>query len=159
MLEYEEVNVFARQAMKRNPPERESAPAFEVVEHTADWSLRIYGRDLGQLLVNAAQGMASLLVADVSLLPADEERQFELEAFDTETLLVDWLGELAYLAEDDQLGFHQFELHEVSDNHLSAVVRGGRAERLVKHIKAVTYHNLEIVKADSGLTVTVVFDV
>jgi SHS2 domain-containing protein len=145
--------------MKNNPPERESVPGYEVVEHTADWSLRIYGRDLGQLFENAARGMASLLVADLSALAADEERRFDLEAFDAETLLVDWLGELAYLAEDEQLVFHDFELQDVSENHLSAVVRGGRAERLVKHIKAVTYHNLEIVKTDAGLTVTVVFDV
>jgi SHS2 domain-containing protein len=145
--------------MKRNPPERESAPAFEVVEHTADWSLRIYGRDLGQLFTNAALGMASLLVADLSLLASDEERQLDLAAFDAETLLVDWLGELAYLAEDELLVFHQFELHDVSDKRLSAVIRGGRAERLVKHIKAVTYHNLEIERTDAGLTATIVFDV
>ena len=145
--------------MRRNSPERENVPGFEVVDHTADWSLRIYGRDLGQLLINAARGMASLLVADLTLLPVDVERQLELEAFDAETLLVDWLGELAYLAEDEQLVFHEFELHDVSDNHLSVVVRGGRAERLVKHIKAVTYHNLVIARTDAGLTATVVFDV
>jgi SHS2 domain-containing protein len=150
---------LAGQAMRGNPPEPENAPAFEVVEHTADWSLRIYGRDIGQLLINAARGMASLLVADLSQLSSDVERQFQLEAFDTETLLVDWLGELAYLAEDEQLVFHEFELHDVSDNHLSAVARGGRAESLVKHIKAVTYHNLEIIRTDAGLTATVVFDV
>jgi SHS2 domain-containing protein len=74
--------------MKNNPPERESVPGYEVVEHTADWSLRIYGRDLGQLFENAARGMASLLVADLSALAADEERRFDLEAFDAETLLV-----------------------------------------------------------------------
>lgn len=151
--------MFPRQAMRRDSPKRENAPAFEVVEHTADWSLRIYGRDLGQLFTNAALGMASLLVADVSNLPTDVERQFELDAFDAETLLVDWLSELAFLAEDEQLVFNEFELHDVSDNHLSAVVRGGRAERLAKHIKAVTYHNLDIVRTDAGLTATVVFDV
>ena len=145
--------------MKRDSPERENAPAFQVVEHTADWSLRVYGRDLGQLFANAALGMASLLVVDLSLLAADVERQFELDAFDAETLLVDWLSELAYLAEDEQLVFHEFEFRDVSDNHLSAVARGGRAESLAKHIKAVTYHNLEIIRTDAGLTATVVFDV
>ena len=145
--------------MKRSPPNRENTPGFEVVEHTADWSLRICGRDLSQLFVNAALGMASLLVADPSLLPTNERRQLDLEAFDVETLLVDWLGELAYLAEDEQLVFHQFELREVGERRLSAEMVGGRAERLDKHIKAVTYHNLAIVSTDAGLTATVVFDV
>ena len=145
--------------MKQAGTSGESAPGFEVVEHTADWSLRVYGRDLCDLFVNAALGMAGLLVANPLLVAANERREVNLEAFDVETLLVDWLGELAYLAEDKQLVFHQFELREVSETRLSAVIQGGRAERLDKHIKAVTYHNLEIVSTDEGLTATIVFDV
>jgi SHS2 domain-containing protein len=153
------IGYAAGEAMKQAPTERDRAPDFEVVEHTADWALRIHGRDLKQLFTNAARGMASLLVADPSHLATNERRQLDLEAFDTETLLVDWLGELAFLAEEEQLVFHQFELREMSDRRLSAVIVGGRAERLDKHIKAVTYHNLEIVTTDTGLTATVVFDV
>jgi SHS2 domain-containing protein len=39
------------------------------------------------------------------------------------------------------------------------VVRGGHVPDLQKHIKAVTYHNLEIVETDQGVEATVVFDV
>jgi SHS2 domain-containing protein len=42
---------------------------------------------------------------------------------------------------------------------LSAVVWGGKAAELQKHIKAVTYHDLEIVETDGGLMTTIVFDV
>jgi len=38
-------------------------------------------------------------------------------------------------------------------------LHGGHVHQLQKHIKAVTYHNLEIVKTDKGLKATVVFDV
>lgn len=137
----------------------DSSLQFEIVEHTADWSLRVYGADLRQLLVNAARGMSKLLVEDIDSLPDEHERKLVLEAFDAETLLVDWLSELAYWAEKEQLVFREFILEEVSETHLSAVMHGGRPRELTKHIKAVTYHQLEIIESDRGLEVTIVFDV
>lgn len=132
---------------------------FEIVDHTADWALRIYGEELADLFRFAAIGMSSLLVAELSTIPLEVERDIELDAFDAETLLVDWLSELAYLAEEEQLVFRNFRLQDVTRQHLAACIQGGRAPELQKHIKAVTYHNLSIDRADSGLTATVVFDV
>ena len=132
---------------------------FEIVEHTADWALRLFGRDLSQLLIHAAEGMATLLVEDPEAIPTDEERHVELAAGDAESLLVEWLSELAYWAEMEQLIFTQFEMPTVTPTRLKATVRGGRAPELQKHIKAVTYHNLEIIRTEAGLEATVVFDV
>ena len=133
--------------------------AFEEVEHTADWALRVRGRDLGELLVNAARGMSHLLVSDLDAVPTDVERRFELDALDAEGLLVEWLSELAYWAEAESLVFREFEMLQVAPDHLEAVVWGGYAPNLQKHIKAVTYHNLEIIQREDGLEATVVFDV
>jgi SHS2 domain-containing protein len=139
------------------PPKH--AADFEEIDHMADWSLRVRGRDLGELLANAARGMVSLMISDPSRLPTDVEQQVELESIDAESLLVDWLSELAYWAETDMLIFHQFELHNLTLTSLQATVRGGHAPALTKHIKAVTYHNLEIIETEQGLEATVVFDV
>jgi SHS2 domain-containing protein len=132
---------------------------FEEVEHTADWALRIRGRDLNELLVNAARGMSSLLVAEPANIPITLEEGFEIEGYDAECLLVNWLSELAYWAETEGIVFHEFNLQQVTPTHLQAVVRGGQVADLQKHIKAVTYHDLEIVETDDGLETTVVFDV
>jgi SHS2 domain-containing protein len=132
---------------------------FEVVDHTADWALLVRGESLEQLLINAAQGMATLLVAELNEVPLDEAHSLELYAFDAESLLVAWLTELAYLAETEQLVFRNFRLTAVSPTHLKASIRGGLAPELQKHIKAVTYHNLAIIKTESGLETTIVFDV
>ena len=133
---------------------------FEEVEHTADWALRVRGRDLRQLLTNAARGMSHLLVSEVAAVPSQVERRFVLDAMDAESLLVAWLSELAYWAESEMLVFQEFELSQVRPDHLEAVVRGGHVFGLQKHIKAVTYHNLKIIEAEDGwLEATVVFDV
>jgi SHS2 domain-containing protein len=132
---------------------------FEEIEHTADWALRIRGRDLRELLINAARGMSSLLVSDPAIIPSEVEERFDIEAYDAESLLVNWLSELAYWTEIEGIVFREFELHHVTPMHLQAIVRGGHVSNLEKHIKAVTYHNLEIVETDVGLETTVVFDV
>jgi len=137
-----------------------NAPAdFEEIEHTADWALRVRGAGLRELLSHAARGMSSLLVPDLETVPTDVQRQVELDTLDAESLLVEWLGELAYWAESELLIFREYDLTEVSPTHLRAILRGGRVPGLQKHIKAVTYHNLKIVATEDGLETTIVFDV
>jgi len=132
---------------------------FEVVEHTADWAIRVIGTDLAQLFCHAAEGMSSLMAGDLEVLPLDVVRTLDLQAYDAESLLVEWLSELAYWAEMEQMVFRQFDLIEVTPTELKGTVRGGRAPMLHKHIKAVTYHNLAIIENDEGLETTIIFDV
>ena len=137
----------------------ELSGGYEIVDHTADWAMRVYGSDLAELLRCAAIGMSSLLLAELSSVRLEESRELELEAFDAETLLVDWLTELAYFAETEQLVFREFRLWDVTAQHLAARMRGARVRELQKHIKAVTYHDLAIEQTEAGLTATIVFDV
>lgn len=130
-----------------------------IVEHTADWALRVRGGDLAELFRHAAEGLAHLLVADVAAVPLDQARDVKLDAYDTEDLLVDWLGELVYWAERDEMVFPVAELRQVTATRLEGTVRGGRVAEMQKHIKAVTYHDLAIRPVAGGVEVTVVFDV
>jgi SHS2 domain-containing protein len=132
---------------------------FEIVDHTADWAVRVYGRSLADLFIHAAQGMASLMVADPDAIERQETIKIELDAYDAESLLVDWLTELAYWAETEQKVGRTFEVTAISPTHLNATVHGGQADELQKHIKAVTFHNLAIIETDAGLEATIVFDV
>jgi SHS2 domain-containing protein len=132
---------------------------FEIVDHTADWAIRVWGRDFRALLLNAAWAVNSLLVSRPETVPARIEKQFALEAIDRESLLVEWLSELAYFAEMEGLVFSSLELPEVSSTALSARVRGDKVQEMQKHIKAVTYHNLAVTETERGLETTVVLDV
>jgi SHS2 domain-containing protein len=132
---------------------------YEMVDHTADWALRIWGRDFAELLLNAALGMNSLMIGAETAVSPTLSRTLSLETFDSETLLVDWLSELAFFAEMEQLIFPVIALTNVTATRLEAKIQGGSVPELVKHIKAVTYHNLEIIQTADGLEVTIVFDV
>jgi SHS2 domain-containing protein len=78
---------------------------------------------------------------------------------DRESLLVDWLGELAYLAETASLVFETIQFQTLSATRIEAVLTGSRVSRIDKVIKAVTYHNLTVQKTLEGYAATVVFDV
>ncbi|MGD8210445.1 MAG: archease [Desulfobacterales bacterium] len=133
--------------------------AFDEIDHTADRALRIYGSNLEDLFLNAARGMNSLMVAAPISGSERLEKFVMLEAMDTESLLVDWLSELAYWAEIEMLIFLKFKIESISSTHIRAYLYGTRVKKLKKHIKAVTYHNLDIVRTNEGMTATVVFDV
>lgn len=132
---------------------------FEIVDHTADWSIRVWGDDLAELLRQAALGMNFLMIGQDTAVSLTLTRHLTLDAYDAETLLVDWLSELVYWAEMEQVVFPEFALTAVSPTHLQATLRGGPVTELIKHIKAVTYHQLAITPTERGLETTIVFDV
>ena len=132
---------------------------FTVVEHTADWALPGRGEDLHHLLLSAAWGMNSLLVADLRTVRPASDRYLEVAAFDRESMLVEWLSELAYLAERDRFIACQFAIEIASPEWLQARLKGDTVPTLQKHIKAVTDHNLEVAVTPDGLQATIVFDV
>ncbi|HHS98365.1 MAG TPA: archease [Chloroflexi bacterium] len=131
---------------------------FEEIEHTADVALRVWGKDLKELFINAARGMAWLL-ADPETVEPTVEVALDLDGFDAETLLVTWLGELLYYNEAEGLVFTEFDLDEITPTHLRGVARGGVPGETRRHIKAVTFHNLNIHSTGHGLETTIVFDV
>lgn len=155
----------ARAILTRQPvPMKSVNPGsfdFEEIEHTADVALRVRGKDLAELFVNAARGMWTLIVPEIDTLELSVTRGIELEAMDLEVLLVDWLSELLYLHETEHEVYGQFVVHDIAPTHLRAEAKGGPVDghALHKHIKAVTFHDLSVEETSEGWTATVVFDV
>jgi SHS2 domain-containing protein len=130
---------------------------FRELEHTADWSLLVWGSTMAELLEAATWGMLTLSGAK----PEGETgtaRQVELEAQDGESLLVGWLEEVLF-----QLETHQRIPIDITlaagELWLRGKVVEAPASGLLKPIKAVTYHDLKITKGPEGLEARLVFDV
>ena len=134
------------------------SPYFEEIEHTADQALRVRGTDFEELLHNAALGMLQLTGAIPRSGPS-RDRKIEVEAPDREGLLVAWLEELLFFMETRGVTYTKFELHMTGDNHLVAKVQETPIAAMTRHIKAVTYHDLEIERTEDGLETAIVFDV
>jgi riboflavin kinase/FMN adenylyltransferase len=133
---------------------------YREVEHTADRALQVWGKDLPALFAGAARGMYSLMSdLDEEGPVATEWRDVTLEAMDLEALLVDWLNELLFLAEMEDLLFVDFRIEALAATTLQAQAGGIHARVTKAHIKAATFHNLEIVQSDSGWSTQITFDV
>jgi SHS2 domain-containing protein len=130
---------------------------FEEIPHTADVAMRIWAGDLPGLLVEAARALNVL--AGVQLADEPVRRQvLNIESEDSESLLVAFLTELIYLAEQKNMAFDKFDL-SIKNNHMHAELHGSSLVSITKNIKAVTFHNLQIQRIPSGLQVEIVFDV
>ena len=133
------------------------SPHFEELEHTADWSIRVYGKDFPDLLSQAGAAMFQLQAVDMRANP-QVWRPIEVEAPDREALLVTWLNELLYHSDEMGESYTRFVIDEAEPTRVRARVGGvpGLGERA--HIKAVTYHDLSVQEAPAGWTATIVFD-
>lgn len=136
---------------------------FEVIEHTADIGIRVWGRDLAELFENAALGMTGLITKPASIQPK-KSRKIEVEAGNIESLLVEWLNELIYLTETKNLIFRRYSILDITRSRLSAIAFGELIDtakhELKAEIKACTYHELKVGKEeDNRMFAQVIFDV
>ncbi|MBE0411974.1 MAG: archease [Anaerolineales bacterium] len=130
---------------------------FHELDHTADVELLVWGPDLPLLLEQSALGMYSL--AGIQLKPGPAQtRILELPVADPESLLVNFLSELLFLLEMEEVGFNHIKI-SIDASKLHAELKGKTLESQAKQIKAVTYHNLEVHPGLDGLEARIVFDV
>lgn len=130
---------------------------YEELEHTADIALRAWGEDFFVLLRQSAKGMYELMGVDVEL--GDPKKiTFKIGENSREIQLVDFLNEILYLVEDENAKYEKFSFNKVEDGIL-VQASGYGVRSLQRNIKAVTFHNLAVVETDSGLEVSITFDV
>jgi len=151
---------------------------FEEVAHTADWALRVWAVDLPGLFPEAARGMYALagvkpVEGAARSAPVPQERvsfskntkkirQFTADAPDIESLLVAFLSELVYVAEQEKLMYTGLVVGLFKSPEgwsLKVDLEAAPIVAINKAIKAVTYHNLHIQQTARGYEAEIVFDV
>ncbi|HLA84335.1 MAG TPA: archease [Thermoguttaceae bacterium] len=120
---------------------------FEIFEHTADLGIRIEADSFAALLVEAAKGLTSVLVANPEAIEPAREVALTIRGSQPEELLVDWLSELLYRFGAEHLLFARFEVTHQAD-HVAARLWGEAIDparhRLDTEVKAITYHRLKV---------------
>ena len=143
---------------------------FELLSHTADLKLRVYGTTIEELFVHALVGMfqaiepqAPLCVVKNGRLHCSSlpiTREIMLESDDLSSLLVDFLSEALYLSDVHNEAYLAATITITDEYRLKAVIHGVAITGFeVVEIKAVTYHNLVIKKTHDLWHVDVVFDI
>jgi len=134
---------------------------YEIIDHTADLGLRVFGRTREDLFSHAARAMFDQ-IADLRSIREDIRRSVTVEAPGLEELLVYFLSELLYLFTGEGILLSKFTIKKMDDRHLEAEAGGERfssaRHRLKTEIKAVTYHNLKIERQGAGWKAEIIFD-
>ncbi len=135
---------------------------YETFEHTADLGLRVRAPDLDALFDEAARGLLSIIVDNLDAVRPDHEATIEIQGFEKDYLLFDWLSELLYRFETDHLLFSEFQVH-IDDTGLKAQLRGEPVDwdrhYLTHEVKAITYHQLTVKPTDDGWMAEVIVDI
>jgi SHS2 domain-containing protein len=135
--------------------------SFEIAPHTADARLRVRGTTLEELFSGALAGMNELMKPGGCLRAEDDfEEWIQISAPDTTVLLVDFLSQVLTLANERRVLFCRVEFRKLRENELEAHIFGTHAEFFERDVKAVTYHEANIVKNAMGNYETnIVFDI
>lgn len=139
---------------------------YEYLEHTADIKFRAYGRTLEEVFENSALAMFNVII-NTEKVSGNTPKEIYLKSPDLESLLVDWLSELLYVFEVDEIVFREFRVEKISEEDgeysITAKALGEEfypeSHPFETEIKAVTYNQLEIRKTDEGWKAQIVVDI
>jgi len=143
---------------------------FEILPHTADIKIKVYGKTLEELFCNAVIGMFQAIVPKIpgcitkhGRVVCDnfpERRTIHIETVDIEALLVDFLSEALYLSDVNDEAYLWVEISDLSHTKIDATLYGKKVDGFeVVEIKAVTYHEMEVKNVDGVWQTNIVFDI
>lgn len=144
------------------------APAAEMgsiryIEHTADAGVEITAASRDELFVLGARALYQLAL-DYDAVEARLERRLELAAPDLAELFHEWLAELLYLLDAEELAFKKFSFDfRDGDARLAATLWGEELDvdrhRPHGEIKNVTYGDFAVERKEDGTYLArVIFD-
>ncbi len=134
--------------------------SYKFLEHTADVRLHLEGKNLEELFVDGLRGVFEFLKPSPLSGSSRVEREVAVDSSDITALLVDFLGELVRLASTYKEAYSRIIFDELSSSSLRATLIGEKISEFGDDIKAVTYHEANIVKNDQGRWETdIVFDI
>ena len=135
---------------------------YQIIDHTADLGIIVKGHDVNDLFIRAAQAMTDLIVKG-DIRDKTAMRDLLVEGEDFPDLMVRWLGEILYLFEGESLIVNSIEIKSISPIQLQATLTLASFEpkrhEVLREIKAVTYHQISVRKANDEWEARVIFDI
>ena len=137
-------------------------PDVTVLDHTADIGIIVRGHNIKNLFKTAALAMMQLMITNKSAQPSSSIH-ISIKSTDPADLMVRWLGEILYLFHGEKAVVIHSEIHFISPTHLEATLGTARfnpdLHEVLCEIKAVTFHQIEVMEKDDCWEGKVIFDV
>ncbi|BDC34917.1 archease [Candidatus Dependentiae bacterium Noda2021] len=143
---------------------------FELIPHTADIKLRVYGATHADLFKHAVVGMFQSIHPQAPTCHIKEgrlvceqlpiSRELGVNSPDINALLVDFLSYALYLSDVHNEAYLDATIISISDTFVKAILHGVAITGFSGvEIKAVTYHDLSIHNVNGEWQTDIVFDI
>lgn len=141
---------------------RGKSSRYSLIDHTADFGIRIYGSSARQLFENAAFALFDQITGLGDMPRGKDATDINVSGFDIEDLMINWLRELLYLFSGKGRIVQSVHINRISDTEISASAAwtefiSGHHE-IRNDIKAVTYHQIEVGEKNGRWHANVIFD-
>ena len=134
---------------------------LSIIDHTADTGLDIEADSLEGILETAAEGFILLSFGETKPGKGTVDT-LSLKEDTFEDLTVELLRQLLLKIDTQGLRIFDVQISDADETHCTAhIYEGpiGSEEEVELHIKAVTYHGLELVEKDGTYSIRIIFDV
>jgi SHS2 domain-containing protein len=135
---------------------------YRILDHTADLSIEVHGADPKNLFENAGMALMELLVGGTTP-EAPTSVAISVTGQDLTDLLVRWLGEILYLFAGEDRVVTSASIRTMTAEKLEAIVEAvpfdPRSHVVRTDVKAVTYHQAQVVERGGRWVARVIFDV
>ena len=138
---------------------------WRIVPHTADIGLAVRGRTLGRLFENAGTALCELVAGAPAQVRPRRRVRIAVRGSAVDDLLVRWLQELLFLQQTRGWRFRGCAVDRLERRGvtLRGSATGEPFDPLIhprgREIKAVTYHNLRLVRRAGEWSVRIILDV
>jgi len=134
--------------------------SFVELSHTADVRIRVRAPTLDVLFSDAFSALMQTIFGTDRR--GGMTRELQLEAADTETLLMDFLSEVLFISEVDGLVFASATV--VTDGKSLTAVLDGESFDRSRHsggteVKGISYSGLAVTRDENGYMLDILFDV
>ena len=135
------------------------------LDHTADIKIEAWGDTLEEAFEAAGTAFYDVML-DVNKVEKRIEKEIKVSGFDIMSLLFNWIDKLILIFELDNLVFRDFKVDieiDGEDYRLEALGFGEEYDRekhgYKVHVKAMTYHEMEVVEEENRVVVRYVVDI
>lgn len=131
----------------------------------ADLAFEVEAESVEKLLVLAGKALINAMILDLNSIETKVEKEIEIEAESLEMLLFNFLQELIFLKDSENLVFNDFKISIIKNRKYHAKITGfGEKLDPKKHetlvdVKAVTMHMFEVKEKNGNWFARVVLDV
>jgi SHS2 domain-containing protein len=141
---------------------------YEFVDEltVADIAFRAWGHDVEETFIAAADAVMNAMVEDLEAIQPQDTRVLNVEHEALDLLLFNFLQELVYYKDAEQLLLRVQQLSIADDRQpytLQAMAVGERIEPDRHHmrvdVKAVTLHRFALTQTEAGWEATVILDI